>query len=153
MTTMIECPPKQAPSVDELLKQKRQSAKQIRPSDGFWDNTFAPRFARKMMAALGRPKRTGRTLTIVGWATPFVFATIFGAAVVVAYLFSPQRAIARWEKAANQKQYVVDALKDDSAAGKPYAVDTASNTLKADKPSEGVSAYQFSATTDKRSDF
>ena len=149
MTTLENRP---APSVDELLQQKRQSAKQITPSDGFWDNTFAPRFARKMMAALGTPKRTGRTLTIVGWATPFVFATIFGAAVVVAYLFSPQRAIGRWEKAAGGKEYVVDTLKDDSANGKSYAVDRGDNALKAER-TEGVSSYQFSAASDKRSDF
>lgn len=154
MTMLTESPiaRSQPASVDELLQQKRASVQKTQPSDGFWDNTFAPRFARKMMAALGRPQRNGRTLTIVGWATPFVFATLFAVAVAVAYIFSPQRAIARWEKAAGNKQYVVDAMKDDSNHGKPYAVDAGQNALKAER-TEGVSSYQFTAASDRRSDF
>lgn len=138
---------KQAPSIDALLQQKRASLKQVRPSDGFWDNTFAPRFARKMMVALGRPRHTGRTLTIVGWTTPFVVTALFALAMGVAYFFSPQRAIARWEAEATRKDYVVDNLKNGAEAGKTYQIDAGKNELTS-QGSSTAGTLQLTVATD-----
>ena len=152
MTMIVEDKPQRVLTVDELLQQKRASVKQAKPSDGFWDNSFAPKFARKMMAALSRPKPTGRALTVAGWVTPVVVTVLFAVTLAIAYFFSPQRAIARWEAAVAGKQYVVDAMKNDSANGKPYAIQHSQDQMKAE-PSGGVASYRFSEGKSGASDF
>lgn len=130
-------------TVDDLLRAKRQSSCAARPSDGFWDTVFAPGLTRRLMAALSRPRHEGRTLTIVGWVTPFVFLGLLATAIGVAWFFSPERAIARWEAGTSSKEYVVDTLSDESH-GRSFSVDgTRNNTLKSEQSSEGITAYHF----------
>jgi hypothetical protein len=156
--TVLEIPSKAettkpAMTVDDLLKKKRLAHKNVAPSDGFWNNHIAPNFARKMMAALSRPRKHGKALMVFGWVTPFAFVVALVIAVAIAYFFSPDRAIARWEKQAGQKQYVVDPISNET--GKSYALDGAKNEMKTTgvKIKEESNSYHFIAAASKDSEF
>ena len=134
-------------NIDDLLKLKRPE----RPSDGFWTTSFDPGFTRKMMAALSRPKRHSRALTIFGWSVPVVFATALTIALAIAWIFSPERAIARWEAETTGRQYVVDTLSQKSP-GTGYKIDGSQYTLTGEKTG-GLTTYQFTSKKGNSSDF
>ncbi len=113
-------------SVDALLKARRQTLPVSHPSDGFWDNVFAPKLTRKLMAALSRPRHEGRALKIFGWSAPVVFLAALGVALGIAWIFSPQRAIGRWEAQTKGREYVMDTL---PSAQRPYAVSRGERAL------------------------
>ena len=105
-------------TVETLLRQKRRET----PSAAFWSQKFEPRFTRKLMGEVARPRHQGRALKIVGWGSPLVFAALVGVALTVAYFFSPVRAIARWESQTVGREYVVDQI-HPTASSRSYAVD------------------------------
>jgi len=138
------------PTIDDLLKLKRPE----RPSDGFWTSSFDPGFTRKMMAALSRPKHRSRALPIFGWSMPVVFGSALVAALFVAWLFSPEHAIARWEAEASGRQYVVDKLSQKSPSGS-YKIDDSQYTLTTSngEKSGGLTSYQFTSKKGNDSEF
>jgi hypothetical protein len=115
----VENPTSHTRTIEELLRLKRQE----HPTAVYWERRFERSFARKMMGALARPRDTGRALRTVGWVGPAVFLACMAVAVGVAYVFSPTRAIARWEAAATERQYIVDSLSAD-ASPRAYAIDS-----------------------------
>lgn len=115
---------KQEVEVDELLKQKRENA----PSDSYWKGSFEPRFTRRLIGEVARPQRHRRRLIMAGWISPMVVCAVMALALTVAYIFSPQRAISRWESQTTQRDYVVDNLKTQSQE-LTYEVDHAIDSL------------------------
>jgi len=101
---------KQEVAVDDLLKQKRDNA----PSASYWKGSFEPRFTRRLIGEVARPQRHRRRLILAGWLSPVVFSAVLGVALGVAYIFSPQRAISRWESQTTSRDYVIDQLKSES---------------------------------------
>jgi hypothetical protein len=99
-------------AMDELLREKRQQM----PSMSAMVH-FERSFPRRLMAEVARPRGRGaKALKVVGWVTPAVFGAVAVVALGVAYFASPIRATARWEKAANMREYVLDALENDAPA-------------------------------------
>ncbi len=99
-------------AMDELLRQKR-----VQSPSGADMARFERSFPRRLMAEVARPRGRGaKALKVVGWVTPVVFGAVAVVALGVAYFASPIRATARWEKAANMREYVLDALENDAPA-------------------------------------
>ena len=134
---------KAAATVDNLLKAKRADA----PTQTFWRSSFEPRFTRKLMGEVAKPRDKGRTLTLVGWLSPAVFIAIMAVAIGVAYIFSPQRAIATWESQANSREYVVDTLHKPEQV-RSYALDSADDLIFSASPVEHeISSYEFQSAS------
>jgi hypothetical protein len=127
-------------TVDNLLRQKRQEA----PSATAL-REFDRSFPRKLMAAVARPRHTGRTLKVAGWLTPVVFGTVALVALGVAYFASPARAIANWEASATRKEYVVDTL-TPAEPSKPWKVDRGLEVLSSPQPTGGGSTPSAAAS-------
>jgi len=127
-------------SIESLLKLKKTAA----PSDGFWSECFDPGFSRKMMVALSRPKRPSRAWSVFGWGFSVIFSAVIVVTFIVAWAFSPQRAILGWERSARGREYVVDRLHSSQLAA--YKVDSAQDILQGE-PTGGTTAYKFTAGT------
>lgn len=134
------------PSLETLFKLKRPE----RPSDGFWDEYFNPAFSRKMMATLSKTRKRSRAWTFLGWGMPFVFALALFVAFGIAWIFSPERSIARWEASTNGREYVVDRLNPKATHG--YKIQEGQNLLWG-RPTGGLTVYHFTSGESGKGEF
>jgi|GEM_PF-2455807 hypothetical protein len=133
-------------SIESLLKLKKTAA----PSDGFWSECFDPGFSRKMMVALSRPRRPSRAWSVLGWGFSILFSGVVVVTFVVAWMFSPQRAIASWEKSVKGREYVVDSLHSSQLTS--YKIETVQDALLGE-PTGGTTAYRFTSGTSGEGQF